>query len=110
LVFFGGRFSHAVRKAAVLGRDTGVQDALWKQEVIVPQTPSEAQLEIATAALAAAAAHVGDTTYARVDVIDGDDGTPVVLEVELVEPSLFLSASPKSPKRFAHLIAAIAAA
>ncbi len=47
------------------------------------------------------------TGYARVDVIDGNEGLPVVLEVELVEPSLFLSAATGSADRFATVLAGL---
>jgi hypothetical protein len=40
-----------------------------------------------------------------VDVVDGDDGRPVVMEVELVEPQLFLGiASPGAADRFADAL------
>jgi hypothetical protein len=34
--------------------------------------------------------------YARVDLVDGDDGRPRVMELELVEPNLFLWLHPES--------------
>lgn len=45
--------------------------------------------------------------YARVDLLEGPDGTPLLLELELVEPSMFLSYAP--PPRVAHFAAAIMA-
>jgi O-ureido-D-serine cyclo-ligase len=38
--------------------------------------------------------------YARVDLLQGADGQPVVLELELVEPSLFFDQGPGSARRF----------
>jgi hypothetical protein len=55
--------------------------------------------------MAAVARRLGGTAYARVDVIDGNDGAPVVLEVELVEPSLFLPAGAGAAARFARVLA-----
>ena len=104
MIFFGGRFSHAVHKAALLHADVGVTDALWEREIITPVTPPEAHSEVAEAAMAAVAGLVGETAYARVDVIDGNDGTPVVLEVELIEPSLFLQTAEGSATRFAEVL------
>lgn len=104
MVFFGHRFSHAVHKAALLDPDAGVTDRLWEREVITPTTPSNAHLEVAQAAMAAVAERFGNISYARVDVIDTDDGTPAVLEVELVEPSLFLNECDGSAARFAEVL------
>ena len=42
--------------------------------------------------------------YARVDLLPGPDGTPLVIEVELTEPSLFLTAVPAGADRFAAAI------
>lgn len=104
VVFFGGEVSHAVHKAALLEADVGLTDALWQREVITPAAATEAHLEVAKLAMEAVVGCVGETVYARVDVIDGNDGTPVVLEVELVEPSLFLPTADRANARFAHVV------
>ena len=44
--------------------------------------------------------------YARVDLIPDDEGTPLLLELELTEPSLFLSHCAQAPARMAAAIAA----
>jgi len=59
---------------------------------------------VAGAALRSAAGRVGPTVYARVDVIDGDDGTPLVAELELVEPSLFLTTADGAADRFVEAV------
>jgi glutathione synthase/RimK-type ligase-like ATP-grasp enzyme len=107
MVFFGNQFSHAVHKAALLDADAGITDALWEREVITPIAPPGAHLEVAKAAMGAVAGLVGETCYARVDVIDGNDGTPVVLEVELIEPSLFMPAAEGSGLRFVEVLAGL---
>ena len=48
----------------------------------------------------------GPLLYARVDLIPDDEGNPVVLEVELTEPSLFLAHAEGSAARVADAIAA----
>ena len=48
----------------------------------------------------------GGLLYARVDLLPGLDGAPVVVEVELAEPSLFLGAAPGLADRFAAAIRA----
>ena len=42
--------------------------------------------------------------YARVDLVPGDDGAPQVIEVELTEPSLFLTTDDGAAARFAAAI------
>jgi len=79
LVWIDGEFTHAVRKSPRFGDD--------------PERVSEAlAIEPDERALgeAALADHRGGLLYARVDVARGPDGRPRVMELELVEPSLFL--------------------
>lgn len=104
VVFLGGRFSHAFRKGALLGADAGVVDRLWERMVITPVAPRPDQLAAAEAAMAAAAQLVGPTAYGRVDLLDADTGPPVVLEVELVEPALYLAGAPGAAARLAAVI------
>ena len=47
--------------------------------------------------------------YARVDLVDGEDGEPVVMELELVEPNLFLFLHPGSVAAVRDAILAAAA-
>jgi hypothetical protein len=44
--------------------------------------------------------------YARVDVVAGDDGRALLLELELTEPSLLLPQAPEAAQRFADAVAA----
>jgi glutathione synthase/RimK-type ligase-like ATP-grasp enzyme len=109
LVFLGGTPSHAVRKAALLdGATVNPLDGPGAAELFVPErirptTPTDAELRVAAAALAAAPGP-HPPLYARVDLLPGPDG-PVVNEVELVEPSLFLGHAPGSVDRLAARIA-----
>lgn len=90
LIFFGGRYSHSIRKGPMLdGPDLGVP-GLYKPEVITPREPTPAERELAERVLAALPADLAPPLYARVDVIPGVDGAPVLVELELTEPSLFL--------------------
>ena len=91
LVYLGGTFSHAIRKGALLWPNAGPVDRLWEHEVIEARVPRPDQLALAGAALAASERRTGAaTTYARIDLVDDDDGRPVVIEVELLDPVLFL--------------------
>ncbi len=106
LVFFGGRYSHAIRKGPMLeGPDLGTE-GLYKPEEIVARQPTPAELERAEQVIAAIPASLPPTLYARVDLIPGPDGTPVLVELELTEPSLFLEHSEGAPERLADAILA----
>jgi hypothetical protein len=106
LMFFGGEFSHAAAKGAMLAGQTEMVAGLYKAEVIRPRDATSAELEIARAALAAAPIPAEQLAYARVDFIPGADGQPVVIELELTEPSLFLGQAAGSAERLArHLVA-----
>jgi hypothetical protein len=94
LIFLGGRYSHAIAKGALLEVDAGPQTHLYHHEQIGPLAPSAAQLETAHHALATAEDLLGPTTYARVDLVPTADGTPAVLELELLDPALFFETAP----------------
>jgi hypothetical protein len=84
LFYFAGKFSHAILKTPEQG-DFRVQEQFGGREVSV-QAPA-AGLNLAAAALEAAP---GPLTYARVDMVRGEDGGFYLMELELIEPSLFL--------------------
>jgi hypothetical protein len=104
LLFLEGEFSHAVRKGPMLdGPDLG-DVGLYKHEQITARVPDDAELEVAAKALAAVPGGPDGLLYARVDVIPGPDGTPVVVELELTEPSLFLGHAEGAADRLAAAI------
>ncbi|MER5404070.1 hypothetical protein [Streptomyces sp. NPDC002769] len=98
LQFFGGRFLHAARKGAVLEPGTAYDADKVPHPRLEAWQPTAAELALAERALAAVPSGTdGDALlYARVDVVDGDDGEPCVMELELVEPNLFLWLHPES--------------
>jgi O-ureido-D-serine cyclo-ligase len=103
LIFFESEFSHAIRKDALLARGAGPTEGLYAQETITPRTPSQEELDLAHRALAAIPLD-GPLLYARVDLIRGNDGAPRLLELELVEPSVFLEHAEGAAARFAEAI------
>lgn len=110
LLYCGGQFSHAVRKGPLLtGPDPEVA-GLYRDEEIEPREPSAAERKVADHALAAVPGGPERLLYARVDLLPGPDGDPLVLELELTEPSFFLEAAPAAADRFAGAIAAQVAA
>jgi glutathione synthase/RimK-type ligase-like ATP-grasp enzyme len=97
-------YSHAIRKGPLLdGPDVGVA-GLYREEEITPRTPSEAELDVAHRAVAALP---NTLLYARIDLIPGPDGAPMLIELELTEPSLFLGTAPGAPHRLAAAISAL---
>ena len=104
LIYLGGAFSHAVSKRPRPG-DFRVQPEY--DGAIAPYAPLPDELEAAAAALAAADAEL---LYARVDLVRDLSGRPVLMELELVEPDLYLEYAPGSPERFAHAVGRAAAA
>jgi glutathione synthase/RimK-type ligase-like ATP-grasp enzyme len=102
LIFLGGRYSHAVRKRVSLRHGEATSPELYLEEVVEAAVPSPADLRVAEAAVAAAPAEE-ELLYARVDLVHDPD--PLVLELELAEPSLYLSYAEGSTERFAELIA-----
>jgi O-ureido-D-serine cyclo-ligase len=103
LVYFDGVFSHAFRKGPILRRDAAPTEEFFAPEEITAREPSAAERAVADAALAASPT---DLLYARVDLVPRADGAPVVLELELAEPSYFVAIAPESAQRFAHCVAA----
>jgi len=101
LIFFGGRFSHAIRKGPLLERGEGVRQDRDQREVITPRAPTAAQHEIAEQALNAVPA----TLYARVDLVTDPEGQPRLIELELTEPSLFLDSTDGAAGRLIDAVA-----
>ncbi len=104
LIFVGGSFIHAITKGAMLVGQRELVDGLYNAEVITPRAASPAEMAVARAALAAIPRDVKEIAYARVDLVPGPSGEPLLIELELTEPSLFLGTAPRSAERFAgHL-------
>ncbi|MDP9086185.1 MAG: hypothetical protein M3N02_05390, partial [Pseudomonadota bacterium] len=100
LLMFGGQLSHALVKRPKSG-DYRVQPHLGGSETIC-EAPPEA-IALAYAALAQTPT---PATYARVDLIADEAGAWQVMELELIEPALWLPRAPGSAARFAAAIRA----
>jgi glutathione synthase/RimK-type ligase-like ATP-grasp enzyme len=108
VLFIGGEYSHAIRKGPLLQRDTEGErvEGLFVQEQIDPREPTPAELDAARRIVQHIPGGFAQVLYARVDLIPGPDQEPLLLELELAEPSLFLSHSAGAPERMAAAIAA----
>jgi hypothetical protein len=96
-------FSHAIRKGPMLNGPDGVAPGPADEE-ISPRTPTPAELSVANRILEAIPGGAKRLLYARVDLIPGPDGEPLLAELELTEPTLFLRSDPASAARLATAI------
>lgn len=103
LFYFGGEYSHALLKTPAEGDFRVQEEHGGRLRAIRPQSALRAAAERVLAAL--------DRTllYARVDLVRGrhssrtsDDAVFRLMELELIEPSLYFSFDPASPERFAR--------
>lgn len=112
LVYFAGRYSHAIGKGPMLPAGTvhpSHSYALYVPEQITARTPSPAERAVGDLAVDAVRARFGrDLLYLRVDLLPGPHG-PLLGELELAEPSLFLGYAAGAADRFAAAITAEAA-
>jgi hypothetical protein len=92
-----GRFAAAEREAA---------QALVDGDLVVAGRAAADQEAPARAIVDEITARFGPPLYARVDLVRDDDGTPVLLELEVTEPALYLATAPGAAERFAAAIRA----
>jgi glutathione synthase/RimK-type ligase-like ATP-grasp enzyme len=101
LFWFGGVYSHAIRKVPHAGD--------WLANIpgktrFVAETPPPEAMEIAESARARAP---GDLLYVRIDLVLGDVGRWRVIEIEAIEPYLFLDYAPEGARFFVDAIARV---
>jgi len=98
LIFFEGRFSHAIRKGPLLPPGGAATTGLFAAETITPRVPGDDEMRLAQKVVSVVP--FGVPLYARVDVIRDDSGAPCLLELEMAEPSLFFLHAAGSAERF----------
>ncbi|MEA3044210.1 MAG: hypothetical protein QOH47_2048 [Sphingomonadales bacterium] len=98
LIYLAGRFSHAIRKRPRPG-DFRVQPE--HDGIVTPHDPAPDERAAADAILAAVEE---DLLYARVDICRDRSGAPVLMELELVEPDLYLEHDPAGGAAFAEAV------
>ncbi|MFI5801964.1 RimK family alpha-L-glutamate ligase [Streptomyces sp. NPDC051561] len=105
LIWIGGSFDHAIVKGPVLAPGVPYDACRPAHPDPRPYRPTNDDFAVARAALKAFAPD-GALLSARVDLVLGPDGAPLVMELELISPDLFLSHSPGSVERFADAVLA----
>ena len=103
LVYLGGAFSHAFGRRVVLREPAALDGDGFGHEESEPRVPTPAERAVGDLIVA----RLPDTAYVRIDLLSTGDG-PVVLEVELTEPSLFLHLDPDAPARAAAAFRSLA--
>lgn len=95
LVYLAGEFSHSLRRRVILPPD-GVGGDVLGDERSEARAATTAERSVGDAVMG----YLPATAYARIDLLATPEG-PVVLEVEVTEPSLFLHLDPNAPARAA---------
>lgn len=98
LFFFDGKFSHAIVKRPASG-DFRVQEQFGGRE-----SDWDASVEAQALAAAALAAAPARPVYARVDMVGDATGRLHIMELELIEPSLFLHHAPDKGAAFGRAV------
>jgi hypothetical protein len=98
LMFIEGRFTHAIRKGALLPAGAPSTAGLFAPETITARIPAADEMTVAERAVGQVP--FPQLLYARVDLIRDTAGEPRVLELELVEPSLYFGYAPVTAARF----------
>ena len=101
LVFIDGEFSHAMTKGAMLNTAADDRDALFRQEQMSFANAESDAVTFAEAVLSEA--FFRGILYARADLVRVPEGW-AIMELELVEPSLFLTYDDQAPRRLAAAI------
>jgi O-ureido-D-serine cyclo-ligase len=102
VIYFGGAYSHAIRKGPLLRLGEDLVSGLFAPEHITAREPDAAERRIAARAFGSITE--AQPLYARMDLVRNERGDPVVLELELTEPSLFFVYAPEAASRFADVI------
>lgn len=98
LIYIDGELSHTVRKRPA-GEDFRVQKT-WggTSELCEPTRAERSVADLAMGALESTPLH------ARVDLVNGGEGAPLLIELELIEPDLFFRHEPDAARLLAEAI------
>ncbi|RRS01358.1 ATP-grasp domain-containing protein [Glycomyces terrestris] len=115
LVFLGGELSHVLHKKPVLrpnetaplvqAADAIVAAAaMFDPDLVTAGQADAAQIALANRVVEQVADRFGVPTFARVDLVPGPDSEPTLLELEAVEPCLYLDLAPGAAARLADAV------
>lgn len=111
LVFIAGELSHVLGKKPVLRGEGeapltddphGPAAVMFEDDLVVAGVADQACRDFADEVMAVVGARFDTPLYARVDVAADADGRPVLMELEAIEPCLYLDTTPGAAARFAR--------
>jgi hypothetical protein len=111
LVFIAGELSHVLHKKPVLREegeaplsDGPLQAAavMLDEDLVLAGAADAGQRRFADQVLAAVTERFDVPLYARVDIAADEEGRPVLMEFEAIEPNLYLGTAPGAAERFAR--------
>jgi glutathione synthase/RimK-type ligase-like ATP-grasp enzyme len=113
IVYLGGARSHVLRKRAVL-REAGIAPlapgagapaaAMLETDLVTAAQATVAELALAAEVHREISERFGTPLYARIDLVPEPDGEPVLLELEVIEPCLYLEQAPGAAQRLADAV------
>jgi len=115
LVFLAGELSHVLRKRALLAPDEvaplaeghpPTAAAMLRPDLVTTAEAAPAERALAHRVIDEISARFGTPLYARVDLLTDQHGRPALLELEAIEPELYLAASPGASHRMAAAVRA----
>jgi glutathione synthase/RimK-type ligase-like ATP-grasp enzyme len=109
MMFIGGVYSHSICRGALLKRPGSPEEGGTMPLNVRPYEATHQERSLAEQVMANIPGTSSRLLYGRVDLIPGPRGEPIILEVELTEPSLFLEFSKGGVERLADSIAAAVA-
>jgi glutathione synthase/RimK-type ligase-like ATP-grasp enzyme len=98
LFFFNGEFSHAILKTPAKSEFRSQEEHGADIRAVVPEEKLLLRAQQALSAISS------PTLYARIDLVRDDHEDFVIMELELIEPSMYLRTDPDAPMRFARAI------
>jgi glutathione synthase/RimK-type ligase-like ATP-grasp enzyme len=98
LFYFGGAFSHAILKVPARGEFRSQEE---RGAAIHPVVPEDCLRSAGRGAIEAVSP---SPLYARIDLVRNANSDFEVMELELIEPSLYLRTDPAAPERFARAV------
>ena len=108
-----GRFSHVSRADEVapaapdgVGRELEVAHAMFDDDLVVPGDAAPDDLRFAERLLAEVSERFGAPLYLRVDLVRNAEESPVLLELEAIDPVLYLELTPGADRTFAAAVLA----
>jgi len=106
VIFIGGAYSHSICRGALLKAGANPDQAHSLPLNVQPHEASQQERLLAERVMRHLPVDPGKLLYARVDLVPGPNDEPLILEVELTEPALFLEYNANGVDRLADAIIA----